>query len=291
MVDYIHYLCTMKFRVFSQLSYEVFSKTTFFFNIQPLRSASQVILTESLSVSNNLKFEEFSLKDSPARFVKMVAEQGMAFTIAYEAQVDVQYRVVHEHALLQPTSIIDVDTEVLPYIAPSRHCPSDMLFNWATKKFGYLPNEYSRVVAINEWIFKNITYKTGTTNSSTSASDTLIQREGVCKDFAHLAIALCRAIDIPARYFTGYAWNINPPDFHACFEAYIGGHWILFDPTKLGTVNAMVKIANGKDATEIPVASFYGNTSCTYMDIRCEVIGEGFEPFQESGEIKGITYE
>ena len=291
MVNYIHYLCTMKFRVFSQLSYEVFSKTTFFFNIQALRSANQIIHSESLSVSAGLKLEEFSLKNSEVRFVKMVAEQGVAFTITYEAEVDVQYRVVDAASLLQASSIIDIDTEVLPFIAPSRHCPSDILYNWANKEFGYLSNEYSKVLAINDWIFRNITYKTGVSNSSTSASDTLLQREGVCKDFAHLAIALCRAIDIPARYFTGYAWNINPPDFHACFEAYIGGQWVLFDPTKLGTLNAMVKIATGKDATEIPVASFYGNTNCTYMDIRCEVLGEGFRPFQQSDDIVALAYE
>jgi transglutaminase-like putative cysteine protease len=70
----------------------------------------------------------------------------------------------------------------------------------------------------------------GTTDANTSAYDTLNQREGVCKDFAHLGIALCRALNIPARYFTCYATNINPPDIHACFEVYIGGQWILFDP-------------------------------------------------------------
>lgn len=282
----------MKFKVFSQLSYEVFSKTSFFFNIQALKSANQIILSESLSVSPELKFEEFCLNNSETRFIKMEVNQGTAFTISYEAIVEVNYRIAGQDLLLKPTTIIEVDTEVLPYIAPSRHCPSDMLITWSTKEFGCLPDTYSRVVAINDWIYKNITYKTGTSNSSTSASDTLIQREGVCKDFAHLGIALCRAIDIPARYFTAYAWNINPPDFHACFEAYIGGQWVIFDPTKLGALNGLVKIANGKDATEIPVASFYGSTSCTYMDIRCDVIGDGFQPFVSSADkIEALVYE
>ena len=78
-------------------------------------------------------------------------------------------------------------------------------------------------MAINEWIHENVEYVRGSTNSVTSAYDTVTQRTGVCRDFAHLAIALCRALNIPARYFTGYAYELEPPDFHACFECYIGG--------------------------------------------------------------------
>ena len=220
----------------------------------------------------------------------MEVEQGTAFTITYQAEVEVCSEIVEADLLMQRSSIINIDNEVLPYIAPSRHCPSDMLINWATKEFGSLPNDFSQALAINNWIYTNITYKSGTSNSSTSATDTLVQREGVCKDFAHLGIALCRAIDIPARYFTWYAWGVNPPDFHACFEAYIGGKWIVFDPTRLSPLNGFVKIANGKDATEIPVASFYGNTNCTYMDIRCEVLETGFEPFVLGDVVSAIAY-
>lgn len=89
-------------------------------------------------------------------------------------------------------------------------------------------------------------YKRGVTNASTSACDTLLRREGICNDFAHLGIALCRAVVIPARYFTGYAYNLNLPDFHACFEAYVGGQWLFFDPAKLASANGLVKIANEK---------------------------------------------
>src|SRR5690606_21299495 len=105
------------------------------------------------------------------------------------------------------------------------------------------------------WVFNSIAYKAGTSDSSRSANDVLALKEGVCKDFAHLAIALCRALDIPARYFTGYAYALDPPDFHACFEAYVGGKWLFFDPTQLSIPNGLVKIANAKDASEVAVAS------------------------------------
>ena len=84
----------------------------------------------------------------------------------------------------------------------------------------------------------------GSTNSDTSAYDTVTQRAGVCRDFAHLGIALCRALNIPARYFTGYAYELDPPDFHACFECYLGGRWMVFDATRLAHLNGLVRIAH-----------------------------------------------
>ena len=208
----------MKFKVYSELSYEVFSPTTFIFNIQAAKSESQIIISESIIVTPAIKFEEFTLKNSGTRFVKMVVEKVQFFTIIYQAEVDVCYTIYDEKVLLKSIPIINLNNEVLPFISPSRHCESDKLSEFAMKEFGYLPNEYAKTKAINEWIFKTIEYKIGVTNSSTSACDTLFDKVGVCKDFAHLGIALCRALDIPARYFTGYANNLNPPDFHATYR-------------------------------------------------------------------------
>ncbi|MDI6033569.1 transglutaminase family protein [Flavobacterium sp. LB2P84] len=282
----------MKFKVFSELSYEVFSPTTFIFNIQAAKSACQTIISELLIVTPAIKFEEFTLKNSGTRFVKMEVGKGVFFTLIYEAEVEVSYTVYDEKVLLQSIPIINLEHEVLPYISPSRHCESDKLLEFATKKFGYLPNEYAKAKAIKEWIFNTVEYKTGVTNSSTSACDTLLDRVGVCKDFAHLGIALCRALDIPARYFTGYAYNLNPPDFHACFEAYIGGRWLFFDPTKLAVANGLVKIANGKDASEVAVASYFGDVNCTFMKIECQPITADFTPFNsENDRIEAISYE
>ena len=280
----------MKFNVFSELSYEVFSPTTFIFNIQVASSPSQVITDESLAISPLIDFREFVL--SNARFIKLEISQQTFFTITYTAAVNVQHKIINKTTLLQPIPVIEFGTEVLPYLFPSRHCQSDKLRKLATKLFGGLANNYSKAVAINDWIFNNIDYITGTTDSGTSACDTLIQREGVCKDFAHLGIAMCRAIDIPARYFTGYACQLNPPDFHACFEAFIGGQWIFFDPTKSVPVNGLVKIANGKDATEAPVASFFGNTNCTYINVQCNIAEPGFKPFAPAaGKTEAICYQ
>jgi transglutaminase-like putative cysteine protease len=282
----------MNFKIFSELSYEVFSPTTFIFNIQAARSASQLIIEESIITTPFLHFEEFELSNVDARFIRMEVNQGVAFTICYQALVEVHYQLINESALLQSIPVMNLNTAVLPFLFPSRHCQSDKLRKLAIKEFGHLPNEYLKVTAITDWIFNNTDYITGTTDSGTSAYDTLIQREGVCKDFAHLGIALCRALDIPARYFTGYAYQLNPPDFHACFEAYIGVQWIFFDPTKLVPVNGLVKIANSIDAGDAAVASFFGNTNCTYMNVQCNLADDNFKPFFPSaGKKKALSYQ
>jgi transglutaminase-like putative cysteine protease len=89
---------------------------------------------------------------------------------------------------------------------------------------------------------------------------------------------LCRALSIPARYVTGYAYDLKPPDFHACFEAYIGGEWVFFDPTKLVAVNGLVKIGSGRDAADAAVASIFGETNHVSIQVGCESLDAGFKP-------------
>jgi transglutaminase-like putative cysteine protease len=95
----------------------------------------------------------------------------------------------------------------------------------------------------------------------------LQSRVGVCRDFAHLCISFCRALNIPARFVTGYAMFDSPPnDFHAIFEAYLGHRWILFDPTQLSPLDTIVRIATGRDASDTAFSNMYGNVSMVYMN-------------------------
>ncbi len=283
----------MKFEVFSELQYEVYSPTTFIFSIQASRSKSQVILQESLVTEPLLQMEEITGAEGEARFLRVQVNNEAAFTIRYQATIDLQYNLVHQHNLPDTVPVNKLDEDVLHYLFPSRYCQSDKLQKLATNEFGGIENAYAKVAAINEWIFNNIEYRSGVTNSSTSAHDTLTERVGVCRDFAHLGITLCRALSIPARYFTGYAYNLNPPDFHACFEAYIGGEWIFFDPTKLVPVNGLVKIANGRDAADAAVASIFGNALCTSMTVKCECNDPAFVPYymNNTEDQKGVSYQ
>ncbi len=138
-------------------------------------------------------------------------------------------------------------------------------------------------------------YISGFSNSQTSAYDSkppVTQLEGVCRDFAHLGIALCRALTkAPARYFTGYAYHLKPADFHACFEAYLGGEWVLFDATHLVPLNGLIKIATGRDAADTAIANIFGDVLFTKMQVTCELADENFEPFfYEEAALQGLSY-
>jgi transglutaminase-like putative cysteine protease len=152
----------------------------------------------------------------------------------------------------------ELPEEVLPYLNPSRYCESDRLGDFAMAEFGRLDRGYLRVDAIRDWTHEHLRYQSGSTNTSTTACDVLIQRTGVCRDYAHLAIALCRALCIPARYVSGYAVALEPPDFHGFFEAFLGDRWYLFDATRLAPVEGLVRIGTGRDAADVPFATLIG---------------------------------
>lgn len=268
----------MKFKVHSQMQYQTFSESTFIFNIHALRTGNQTVLEETLSINPYNRLEEFTAINNPNRFVRLEIPQNTAFTITYNAIVDTHCTVINYEENVDNTPIGHLDGDVIPYLFPSRYCQSDKLQRLAFNMFGRIDNIYSKVLAITEWIYENVAYLSGSTDSHTSAYDTISERAGVCRDFAHLGIALCRALSIPARYFTGYAYKLFPPDFHACFEAYINGHWIVFDPTKLVPLNGLVKIATGRDAADAAIASIFGNAIYTSIFVSCEAIGNDFVP-------------
>lgn len=269
----------MKFKVFSELEYQVMMPSTFIFNIQLSRTSTQTVLEESIIIDPFYPIEEFTSQDGSTRFIRLQVKDWVTFRITYSAIVNARYKIIDERADFNTVPVSKLHADVIPYIFPSRYCQSDKLQKLATKEFGKIENTYLQVLAINEWIFNNVEYISGSTNSGTSAIDTISERAGVCRDFAHLGIALCRALSIPARYFTGYAYKLYPPDFHACFEAYIGGEWFIFDPTKLVPLNGLIKIANGRDAADASVASIFGNVICTLINVQCESLDPNFQPY------------
>ena len=149
----------------------------------------------------------------------------------------------------------------------------------AQDEFGSCESGYAKVQAICDWIYQKIDYLSGSSNSQTSAYDTASERVGVCRDFAHLGIALCRALSIPARFVSAYAWQLQPPDFHACFEAYLGDQWYLFDATRLAPVNGLVRIGTGKDAADTAFATVFGVIELNNMNVYIDLVDEqGLEP-------------
>src|SRR5262249_22228538 len=145
---------------------------------------------------------------------------------------------------------------------PSRYCPSDRFFEIATQEFGGMQTGYTRVTAIAEWVRRRTKFQPGTTNSFHSAADTLASRVGVCRDFAHLMISLCRALNIPARYVTSIDYGadpaLGPMDFHAYVEVFLSNRWFIFDPTGICTKTGLVRLATGRDANDVAFATIFG---------------------------------
>lgn len=271
-------LASMRFVVSGQLEYEVAFPSTLILNIHAQRTPSQTILEEHFQVEPYVKVEEFLSDNGENRFVRLETGRKKQIAIRYQATVESSHELIPA-AKLDHTPVAQMDRRVIPFLFPSRYCQSDKLGRLAWDLFGKIANPYEKVVAIVDWIHENVEYVRGSTNSETSAYDTVTQRTGVCRDFAHLGIALCRALNIPARYFTGYAFQLEPPDFHACFEAYIGGRWMIFDATRLASLNGLIRIATGRDAADAAVASIFGRVNCRLIKVDCQLApGQKFVP-------------
>ena len=171
----------MKFNVLSEMQYEVRMPTTFLFNIQVSPTSSQAIIEESPVTDPAFQLEEFTSSNGDARFVKLQTNKETNFKISYNAIVDLHYNIIDQRQLLETVPVIKLDADTIPYLFPSRYCQSDKLQKLATKEFGNIENAYAKVSAINEWIYNNVEYLGGVTDSSTSAHDTLTERVGVCR--------------------------------------------------------------------------------------------------------------
>jgi transglutaminase-like putative cysteine protease len=270
----------MLFQIGAELVYDILQRTTLILNVHALRTPSQTVVEENFHVEPQVRCEEFLSVSGENRFVRIETGTAKKLTIRYTARVEAHVRTVAQRAI-NAVPVSHIDRAVIPYLFPSRYCQSDRLGRLAWSKFGKLKHPYDRVVAVTEWIHDNVEYLRGSTNSETSAFDTVTQRAGVCRDFAHLGIALCRALSIPARYFTGYACQLQPPDFHACFEAHIGDRWFIFDPTRLAPLNGLVRIATGRDAADASVATIFGRARCTLLKVSCDAVTEKFRPWTD----------
>lgn len=189
-----------------------------------------------------------------------------------ECRIDVQFRVgvpdsvdFNPYAALMP--VPDLPPDLLHYLLPSRYCQSDILGPLAHSIVGAQPTSLGQIALIHEWIHHQIEYAPGSSDSSTSAVDTARDRRGVCRDYAHLGIALCRALDVPARMVVGFLHELQPMDLHAWFEVFVGGRWYALDPMQPVTLGNRIVVAYGRDAADVALATLFGPFQLTYMEV------------------------
>lgn len=179
------------------------------------------------------------------------------FTADYQAVVDIERGPVLLDGL-PADPLASLPPEVVPYLFPSRYCESDRFEGAVQREFGHLPGG-DKVRAIATWIGGHLDYVPGTSTASTTAADTFVAHRGVCRDFAHLLIAMVRAADMPARMVGAYAHGVTPQDFHAVAEVWLGGGWHLVDATGMAAPEGLVRLGVGRDATDIAFLTVFGH--------------------------------
>ncbi len=243
----------------SDLTYDVQAPTSFLYQIAAMQNDYQRIASESLSVTPEIEIEACRVGPLGNRLHRLVAQPGK-IAVRYRATVELDQLVVDGEDLVE-TAHPDLPAEVLPFLNPSRYCESDKLLQFAWDEFGDVPHGYERAQRITDWVSEHMSYVPGSTGPTTTACDVLLQRTGVCRDYAHLGISLCRALGVPARYVAGYAVDLQPPDFHGFFEVYLGHNWFLFDATRLAPVSGFVRIGVGRDAADVSFATRIGSAN------------------------------
>jgi transglutaminase-like putative cysteine protease len=267
----------MKFNVTCELDYTLHDATTFLFALRCIQTGGQKILSESLYTDPHVPTEEFTIVGGMNRFTRIKTFNPGLLRVSYRAEVSISIQI-DSTSILPPDGLEHFDPQAIPFLFPSRYCQSDLLRWEAMNLFGHLSTPHAIAAGVSDWIHHNIAYVAGSSGETSSAIDTLNRREGVCRDFAHLGIAFCRALNVPARYATCYAYQLQPPDFHACFEAFIGGWWYVFDPTRLAPYNGLVRIATGRDAADAAVCTIFGNPDLTRSSVTCECADPDFIP-------------
>jgi transglutaminase-like putative cysteine protease len=203
---------------------------------------------------------------------RLVAPEG-AFRILYDAVIEDPGETDEVNPLARETPVEELPHEVLGYLLGSRYCETDHLSGLAWDIFGHMPPGWARVQAIVDYVHNRLSFGYGYARSTRTAAQAHEERVGVCRDFAHLAITLCRALNIPARYVNGYLGDIGVPedpapmDFSAWIEVFLDGKWYTFDPRHNIPRIGHIVIARGRDATDVPLLHSFGPHRLTFFKV------------------------
>jgi transglutaminase-like putative cysteine protease len=258
-------------RVGCALTYDAPSSVPLLLVIKPRLGVRQLILEEKLVFGHSIPTEQ--LTDSHGNTVYRLMLSAGRNQIVHDAIFSVP-RAIDNDGL--PNAVVPVERlpmTVLRYTMPSRYCDSDKLMQFALQKFGHIPRGAEQVQAITTWTHQNIEYRYGSGSAVISAWDVVERGYGVCRDLAHVGVALCRAMSYATRYVSGHVPDIavfdpgTPMDFHAYFEVYLGGHWHTYDARYKDRRIGRIKIAHGLDAVDGAFSTIYGVATLANFEV------------------------
>lgn len=222
--------------------------------VEPTTDGGQHCNNPRLLLLSGSSVQQFEGEDAIG--VRRWVSIGTRLDCIYDAQVEIR-RCATDLSQLQETPRYQLPVSAIPYLMPSRYCQSDLFLSFTAAQFEGLSGG-ALVQSMNDWVATNFTYDIFTSNPATSATDSFSSLRGVCRDYAHVLIALSRAMGIPARFVSAYAPDVTPQDFHAVVEVFLEGEWHLVDPTGMAAPTDIVRICVGRDAADASFLTSYG---------------------------------
>jgi transglutaminase-like putative cysteine protease len=259
-----------------QLEYVASTAQPAVFIVQPPAHPRQMIDAEVLTLSGAKPTGSF-VDQFGNRCQRVTLLPGQS-ALRYEAQAVVprEADAVNPQARMVPPE--ELPDQLLRYTLPSRYAETDVLLGFAWEKFAHVPAGWERARAICDWVHDEVKYEQGVSRWYWSAADTIVRRQGVCRDRAHAVVALCRAFNMPARYAVSYLPDIDveddgiPPDFHAYAEVWLEGGWQVFDPHDRFPRKGRVFLASGLDAADAAFATLYGGARLVKFAVRADQV-------------------
>lgn len=259
----------MKLQINTRLDYWLDQPTDVLLQLEPADLSDQMIDGDVLQLPSCEHMVRISAHDGVGERI-WLRLQGQLL-VNYSATVTV-LRNVPDLAALSAVPLHRIPGDVVQYLLGSRYSSPDRFHTFVESTFGEIPGG-AMVLAMRDWVQGHLQYVPGSSDSQTTAADTFVSRQGVCRDYAHLLITLVRAAGVPARIASVYAPGVNPPDFHAVAEVFLEGAWHLVDPTGMATAPEMVKIGVGRDAADVAFLTAFGETRLASQSVEILPVG------------------
>jgi transglutaminase-like putative cysteine protease len=269
---------TVKIHIGFDLTYEfaVATPIIFMLNVHPSR-AGDLLTPDRLRFAPTLSITPY-LDSFSNKCVRVLAPPGL-LRVTNDAIIADRGRPDPVDLGAKEHPICDLPNECLIYLVGSRYCETDLMIDTAWTLFGKVRPGWRRVQAICDFVHEQLQFGYQHANATRGAAQALAEHRGVCRDFAHLAITLCRCLNIPARYCTGYLGDIgvppdpSPMDFSAWFEVFVGGRWFTFDARHNVPRIGRVLIARGRDATDVAISTTFGPNVLKHFQVTTQEAG------------------
>ncbi|MAK60443.1 MAG: transglutaminase [Ponticaulis sp.] len=245
----------MRVHIEAELVYYLAEPTDVLFAVEAIPMRDQRLIYDKLTVAGDATTLR-SVEDHGTPGRRQWMETTGQTRISYVADVEVNRAPLSIAGLSVPPRR-ELPADVISYLFPSRYCESDRLEIYAAKEFDGVSGG-DQILQMSNWIFEHFDYVPGSSDATTTATDSFLKRQGVCRDYAHVLISFARAVGVPARMVSVYAPGLNPPDFHAVVEVWLEGSWHLIDPSRMAPEESFVRITYGRDATDISFMTIFG---------------------------------